>query len=323
MAKQPYTVSLSAVMKETGLEAVHMPVPPEERMVLSSDVNRPGLALSGYMEYFNNERIQILGKSEYGFLENLPDDLRTSHLDELTAANPPAIIVTRNLPIFPELLNACQKHGVPLLRSKDSTSSLMAALIAFLNVELAPRITRHGVLVEVYGEGVLILGDSGIGKSETAVELLKRGHRFIADDAVEIRRVSAKTLVGSAPLNIRHFIELRGIGIVNVRRIFGIGAIKITEKIDMVIQLEPWDNKKVYDRMGVEGQTTEILGIDVPAITVPVKPGRNLAVIIEVAAMSNRQKKMGFNAAQELMHKLGMTEETGLPPEIRSEWEKY
>lgn len=323
VAKQPYTVSLSAVMKETGLEAIHMPVPPEERMVLSSDVNRPGLALSGYMEYFNNERIQILGKSEYGFLENLPDDLRVSHLDELTAANPPAIIVTRSLPIFPELLNACQKHGVPLLRSKDSTSSLMAALIAFLNVELAPRITRHGVLVEVYGEGVLILGDSGIGKSETAVELLKRGHRFIADDAVEIRRVSAKTLVGSAPLNIRHFIELRGIGIVNVRRIFGIGAIKITEKIDMVIQLEPWDNKKVYDRMGVEGQTTEILGIDVPAITVPVKPGRNLAVIIEVAAMSNRQKKMGFNAAQELMHKLGMTEETGLPPEIRSEWEKY
>ena len=323
VAKQPYTVSLSAVMKETGLEAIHMPVPPEERMVLSSDVNRPGLALSGYMEYFNNERIQILGKSEYGFLENLPDDLRVSHLDELTAANPPAIIVTRNLPIFPELLNACQKHGVPLLRSKDSTSSLMAALIAFLNVELAPRITRHGVLVEVYGEGVLILGDSGIGKSETAVELLKRGHRFIADDAVEIRRVSAKTLVGSAPLNIRHFIELRGIGIVNVRRIFGIGAIKITEKIDMVIQMEPWDNKKVYDRMGAEGQTIDILGIDVPSITVPVKPGRNLAVIIEVAAMSNRQKKMGFNAAQELMHKLGMTEETGLPPEIRSEWEKY
>ena len=323
VAKQPYTVSLSAVMKETGLEAIHMPVPPEERMVLSSDVNRPGLALSGYMEYFNNERIQILGKSEYGFLENLPDDLRVSHLDELTAANPPAIIVTRNLPIFPELLNACQKHGVPLLRSKDSTSSLMAALIAFLNVELAPRITRHGVLVEVYGEGVLILGDSGIGKSETAVELLKRGHRFIADDAVEIRRVSAKTLVGSAPLNIRHFIELRGIGIVNVRRIFGIGPIKITEKIDMVIQMEPWDNKKVYDRMGAEGQTIDILGIDVPSITVPVKPGRNLAVIIEVAAMSNRQKKMGFNAAQELMHKLGMTEETGLPPEIRSEWEKY
>ena len=199
----------------------------------------------------------------------------------------------------------------------------MAALIAYLNVEMAPRVTRHGVLVEVHGEGVLLLGDSGIGKSETAVELLKRGHRLIADDAVEIRRVSARTLVGSAPANIRHFIELRGIGIVNVRRIFGIGAIKTTEKIDMVIQMEPWDTEKVYDRMGTDWQTMEILGISVPALTIPVKPGRNLAVIIEVAAMSNRQKKMGYNAAQELMHKLGMSEETGLPTGELSEWDNY
>ena len=323
MPKQAYTVSLSAIIKEISLIPLHMPVDPDGRMITSSDVNRPGLALSGYFDFFDNDRIQIIGKSEYGFLKNLPDDLRVSHLDELVATNPPAIIVTRELPIFPELMEACVRYGVPLLHSKESTSSLMAALIAYLNVELAPRVTRHGVLVEVYGEGVLLIGDSGIGKSETAVELLKRGHRLIADDAVEIRRVSAKTLVGSAPLNIRHFIELRGIGIVNVRRIFGIGAIKTTERIDMVIQMEPWDNEKVYDRMGMENQTMDILGIDVPTMTIPVKPGRNLAVIIEVAAMSNRQKKMGFNAAQELMHKLGMSEETGLPEEGRNNWDNY
>ena len=323
MTKQAYTVPLSAIIQETGLESIYMPCPPEERLVGSCDVNRPGLALSGYFDYFDSDRIQIMGKNEHGFLENLPHDLRTSHLDELVSTNPPAIIVTRSLPIFPELKEACEKHGVPLLQSKDSTSGLMAALIAFLNVQLAPRITRHGVLVEVYGEGVLLLGDSGIGKSETAIELLKRGHRLIADDAVEIRRVSAKTLVGSAPANIRHFIELRGIGIVNVRRIFGIGSVKNTEKIDMAIQMEPWNNEKVYDRMGLDNETMDILGISVPTMTIPVKPGRNLAIIIEVAAISNRQKKMGYNAAQELMHKLGMMEETGLPKDASTEWEKF
>ncbi len=323
MTKQTYTVPLSAIIRETAMESIYMPVPPEERMVTASDVNRPGLALSGYLDYFNNDRIQIIGKHEHGFLESLPDDLQRSHVDELVATNPPAIIVTRDLPIPEALLEACQKHGVPLLRSKESTSALMAALISYLNVELAPRITRHGVLVEVYGEGVLLLGDSGIGKSETAMELLKRGHRLIADDAVEIRRVSSKTLVGSAPANIRHFIELRGIGIVNVRRIFGIGAVKTTEKIDMAIQMEPWDSEKVYDRMGLDNETMDILGISVPTMTIPVKPGRNLAIIIEVAAISNRQKKLGYNAAQELMHKLGMSDDTGLPPSAQAEWEKY
>ena len=189
MAKLAYTVPLSAVMKETGLEGVYMPCPPEERIVGSCDVNRPGLALSGYFDYFDSDRIQVIGKNEHGFLENLPHDLRATHLDELVATNPPAIIVTRSLPIFPELRESCEKYGVTLLQSKASTSGLMAAISAFLNVQLAPRITRHGVLVEVYGEGVLLLGDSGIGKSETAIELLKRGHRLIADDAVEIRRV--------------------------------------------------------------------------------------------------------------------------------------
>ena len=190
----------------------------------------------------------------------------------------------------------------------------MAALIAFLNIELAPRITRHGVLVEVYGEGMLIIGESGVGKSETAIELIKRGHRLIADDAVEIRRVSNKTLVGTPPENIRHFIELRGIGIINARRIFGMGAVKPSEKIDMVINLEVWNQEKVYDRMGLESEETEILGIKVPQVTVPVRPGRNLAIILEVAAMNNRQKKMGFNAAKELLKKLGMDDGTDDTP---------
>jgi HPr kinase/phosphorylase len=221
----------------------------------------------------------------------------------------PALIISRELPYFPEMVTLAQKYEVPLLRCKDSTSSFMAALIAFLNLHLAPRITRHGVLIEVYGEGMLILGESGVGKSETAVELVKRGHRLIADDAVLIKKVSGKTLVGQAPENIRHFLELRGIGIVNARRIFGMGSIKMTEKIDMVINLEPWDSNKTYDRMGIEEEFTEIIGIKIPSLTIPVKPGRNLAVILEVAAMNNRQKKMGYNAAQELMDNLGMSVE--------------
>ncbi len=190
--------------------------------------------------------------------------------------------------------------------SPETTSALIAALVSYLHVEMAPRITRHGVLVEVYGEGILLVGDSGVGKSETAIELIKRGHRLIADDAVVIRRVSAKSLVGEAPENIKHFIELRGIGIINARRIFGMGAVKLTENIDLVINLEIWNNQKVYDRMGLDNEYTEILGIKVPVLTIPVKPGRNLAIIIEVAAMNNRQKKMGYNAAEELLKHLGM-----------------
>ena len=305
MAKT-FTVTLAKIMKELGLETIYMPDNPEELLVSSNDVNRPGLALGGYFDYFDTDRIQILGKSEYGYLEDLDEETATRRLCELTAHNPPAIVITRGMEVFTGLKDCCEKNKVPLLRSVDTTSGFMAALIAFLNVELAPRVTRHGVFVEVYGEGILLAGDSGVGKSETAIELVKRGHRLIADDAVEIRRVSAKSLVGSAPKNIRHFIELRGIGIINARRIFGMGAVKVTEKIDIVINLEIWDNKKVYDRMGIDSEYTEILGIKVPVLTIPVKPGRNLAIIIEVAAMNNRQKKMGYNAATELLASLGM-----------------
>lgn len=219
------------------------------------------------------------------------------------------MVVTRGLEAPEVMRQAAGHHQVPLLATVDSTSNLMAAIFSILNVELAPRITRHGVLMEIYGEGVLLLGESGVGKSETAVELIVRGHRLIADDAVEIRRVSSKSLVGSSPENIRHFMELRGIGVINARRIFGMSAVKITEKIDMIIQLEQWDNSKFYDRLGTENEYMEILGIRVPSITIPVKPGRNLAVIIEVATMNSRLKKLGYHPAQELLRNLGMPEE--------------
>ena len=318
-----FTVSLEDMIKETGLETVYMPAKPSEILVSSSDVNRPGLPLGGYFDYFDSDRVQVLGKSEAGYLEDLDAEVRAARVDDFVSRRPPAVIISRNLEVIPELKDSCVKYNVPLLRTGDTTSSFMATLIAYLNVQLAPRITRHGVFVEVYGEGILLIGDSGVGKSETAIELIKRGHRLIADDAVEIRRVSSKTLVGSAPENIRHFIELRGIGIVNARRIFGMGAVKMTEKIDMVIQLEQWDSEKIYDRMGLDNEYAEILNITVPMLTIPVKPGRNLAIIIEVAAMNNRQKKMGYNAAQELMHNLGMDAEAPVSPEVQLEWNRF
>ena len=310
MMEKQYTVTLEKVVKELSLETVYMPADGTERVIVSPEINRPGLALNGYFEHFDNARIQVLGKSEFGFLEGLSKEDKAAHIDAFVAKQPPLVLVARKLEIPEELIVACQKYEVPLMHSADTTSGVTAALISFLNVQLAPRITRHGVLVEAYGEGILLVGDSGVGKSETAIELVKRGHRLIADDAVEIRRVSSKTLVGSAPDNIRHFIELRGIGIVNVRRIFGMGAVKVTEKIDMVVQLEQWNNEKTYDRMGLDNEYMDILGITVPMLTIPVKPGRNLAIIIEVAAMNNRQKKLGYNAAQELMQKLGMVDDT-------------
>ncbi len=308
-----YAVSLEKVMKELSLETIFMPEGGEQREIVSAEINRPGLGLAGYFEYFDNTRIQVIGKGEHGYLDGLDAEERKQRIDALVSRRPPLIVIARDMAVFPELEAACREYAVPLLTSADTTSSFVAALISFLNVQLAPRYTRHGVLVEVYGEGILLVGSSGVGKSETAIELVKRGHRLIADDAVEIRRVSSKTLVGSAPDNIRHYIELRGIGIVNVRRIFGMGAVKMTEKIDLVIQLEPWDNEKQYDRMGLENEYMDILGISVPMLTIPVKPGRNLAIIIEVAAMNNRQKKMGYNAAQELLQSLGMADESEVP----------
>ena len=304
---QTFTVPLSSVMKELGLETIYMPENGENILISSKDVNRPGVEFTGFLDFYDNKRILVVGHTENAFLGRYSQEERERALEGLISRKPPAIIICRSLKTYPEMMEAAKRHGVALLGTADTTSSLVAALVSYMNVELAPRVTRHGVLVEVYGEGILLVGDSGVGKSETAIELIKRGHRLIADDAVEIRRVSKKSLVGTAPENIRHFIELRGIGIINARRIFGMGAVKLTEKIDMVINLEIWDKTKVYDRMGMENEYTEILGLRVPVLTIPVKPGRNLAVIIEVAAMNNRQKKMGYNAAKELLQNLGMT----------------
>ncbi|MBR3761053.1 MAG: HPr(Ser) kinase/phosphatase [Ruminococcus sp.] len=301
-----FKVSLQKVIDEFKLEIIYIHKDANDLMIDENDVNRPGLQLMGFYEYFNPERIQIIGKMEYAYLSTIDEKTRRERLQLLFAQRIPALIITRELPYFAEMLELAKEYDVPLLRSKESTSNFMSGLIAFLNLTLAPRITRHGVLIEIYGEGVFITGESGVGKSETAIELVKRGHRLVADDAVEIRKVSNISLVGSSPDNIRHFLELRGIGIINARRLFGIGAVKMTEKLDLVVELEQWNPEKVYDRMGVDTEYVSLLGVKIPSLTIPVKPGRNLAVILEVAAMNNRQKKMGYNAAQELLNRLGM-----------------
>lgn len=304
-----YCVSLERMMNDLSLSIIYSPKNASEIFVYTQDVNRPGLMLAGYEQYFDPKRVQFMGLAEMEFAKSLGPEKCKECLDRFISQKPVLIIVSRGIEPSETFLQLAEKYGVPVLSSNESTSNIMSATISFLGVELAPRITRHGVLVEVYGEGVLLLGDSGVGKSETALELVNRGHRLIADDAVEIRRVSNKTLVGSAPDNIRHFIELRGVGVLNARRLFGVGAVKLTEKIDMVIQLELWDNEKVYDRLGLEDEYMNILDIEVPVNIVPVKPGRNLSIIIEAAAMNNRQKKMGYNAARELLHQLGMNDD--------------
>ena len=299
-----YSIKLTDLIDEFELSTEFMPAERGKVTVISTEVNRPGLALAGFFEYFDEKRIQIVGIAEYTYLKKLSPEKRSESLRNLMRHRPVAVIFAHATEVFPEALEAAREFDVPLLSTKEVTSNLMAALISSLNVHLGERITRHGVFVEVYGEGILLLGDSGVGKSETAIELIKRGHRLIADDAVEIKKVSSKTLVGSAPELIRHYIELRGIGIVDVRRLFGMGAVKMTEKIDLIISMEPWVSGKNYDRFGLDTEYTEIMGIRIPSITLPVKPGRNLAIIIEVAAMNNRQKKMGYNTAEEFNRNL-------------------
>ena len=299
-----YSIPLSNIISDFKLEEIYLPVSAGEIKISSPEVSRPGLALSGFVDVFEPFRIQIIGKAEHKYLSGLSIPQRAIRINAFFKMKPVAVVITSNLQIYDDMLEAAKAENIPLLRTEERTSPFMASLIASLNTSLAPRITRHGVLVEVYGEGVLILGDSGIGKSETAIELVKRGHRLIADDAVEIKRVSNQTLVGTAPDLIRYYIELRGIGIVDVRRLFGMGAVKATERIDLVIKLESWAPDKLYDRFGLDEETENILGIGVPAITIPVHHGRNLAVVIEIAAMNNRQKKMGYNTAEEFNKRL-------------------
>ena len=307
-----YTIPLSKLADEFGLEKVVTPKSFDEILIDTPEVNRPGLALTGFYEIFDNARLSLIGYAEHRYLSRLEPEDRKKKIEDYVRAKPRAIIFTSGLEVFDELKECAKENEIPVLRTKETTSPFMAAIISSLNTHLAPRVTRHGVLVEVYGEGMLILGDSGVGKSETAIELVKRGHRLIADDAVEIKKVSHKTLVGSAPEIIRHYIELRGIGIVDVCRLFGMGAVKETEKIDLVINLEPWVQGKMYDRLGLDDEKIDILGNQVSSLTIPVQPGRNLAIILEIAAMNNRQKRMGYNTAEEfnkrLMEQMGVFE---------------
>ena len=299
-----HSVSLTTLVKEFHLEVAYAASDYEQIRLTVPDVARPGLQLAGYYDHFEPMRLQVMGNVEISFLQKLTDEEREMTFDRLFSYRSPALLIARNIEPCPQCLEMAKKHNVTLLRSKEATSTIVSDIIAWLKAALAPSITRHGVLVEVYGEGLLVIGDSGMGKSEVAVELLKRGHRLIADDAVEIRKISESALVGTAPELIRNYVELRGIGIVNVAKLFGMGAVRSENEINLVVNIVPWDQQKEYDRLGLEDQYMEILGVQIPMNTIPVTPGRNLAVILEVAAMNNRQRKIGYNPALEFTEQM-------------------
>ena len=304
MAGQQKGVKLGEIIQEFDLEILCAAPDYKNVPLRALDINRPGLPLTGFFEHFDTERLLLIGLTEHTYLSGLSQERRRESFDRLLDYPVPALILTRGLEAFPECLEMAEKHGRTVLRSTQQTSVFMSSLISSLFNHLAPQITQSGVMLEVYGEGVLIQGESGVGKSEVAIELLKRGHRLVADDAVEIKVTSHDTLLATAPDLIRGYMELRGIGVIDISRLLGMGAIKLVQQVDMVVNLEPWDDSAVYDRFGLESHFTEILGVKVPAATIPVKPGRNLASIVEVAAMNNRNRKMGHNAAQELTNRM-------------------
>lgn len=296
-------VSIKDIVKDLGLDIVYMP---EDRdyYVYSQDLNRPGLQFAGYFEYFAYERIQIVGKTEYNYFSQMDDKTRDERLDKFFSYEIPALIVSRNLEVKPDVIEKAKKYKRVVLSTKRNTTRLINRLSNFLDNKLAPHTTLHGVLVDVYGIGVLIKGESSIGKSETALELIQKGHRLVADDAVEIRKLDDSMLVGQSPELLRHFMEIRGIGIIDVRSLYGVGAIKNSKMIDIVVHLEGWNENKYYDRLGLDKEYEEILGVNIEKLVVPVKPGRNTAMVLEVAAMNFRQKRMGYDAAQEFTKKL-------------------
>jgi len=298
------SIPLKKLVEEFQLDIAFASTDYEKIRLTVEDVSRPGLQLAGYFDHFEPMRLQVMGNVEMSYLYKLEKEERISTFDRLFSYKFPALLVCRGLSVDDDCLEMAKKYNVTVLRSKEATSTVVSAIIAFLKSALAPSITRHGVLVEVYGEGLLLIGESGIGKSEAAVELLKRGHRLIADDAVEIRKVSSDGLVGSSPALIRNYVELRGIGIVNVAKLFGMGAVKAENQIDLVVNIVHWKADQVYDRLGLEDQHMDILGVKLPMNTIPVRPGRNLAVILEVAAMNNRQRKMGYNPAKEFTEQI-------------------
>lgn len=298
------SISLEKVIDKEHYEVLYLPKNEQEIMLVSPNVNRPSLMFSGYTEFFDNTRLQFIGHMERGYIDSMGKAGRRHAVEILMKAQPPAVVLTRSQSSFDDLIELAKQYGVAVLRTTDTTSLAMSSVSYYLSEQLAPLLVQHGELVEVYGEGILILGDSGVGKSETALELITRGHRLIADDIVEIRRINAKTISGMSPENIRHYIEVRGIGIVDARTLFGIGAVKARQKIHMAIRLENWDPNKAYNVIGLDEETIDFLGVKIPYLVVPVKPGRNVAMIVEVAAMNNRQKKLGYNAAEELMTNL-------------------
>ena len=298
--RSKYTVLLKTIVEEHGLQILHAAKDYETKRIVTYDVNRPAMQLAGFYNYFDPARIQIIGRVESTYLDTLSDKERLAAFERFMQYDIAALVICHGVPPFPECLEMAEKYDRNLFITPEDTSEFQAGVISSLRHHLAPRTTVHGVLVEIYGEGVLLTGDSGIGKSETALELIKRGHRLIADDAVEIKKVGRDRLVGDAPEMIRYYMELRGIGVVNVRRIYGIGAVKPESGIDLVVHLEPWEEGKAYDRLGLTSENETILGVELPRVTIPVRPGRNLAVILELAAMNNRQKKLGYNAAEAL-----------------------
>lgn len=299
-----YTVELVTLIEKMELENCTPAIDINNIRIAQPDVNRPALQLAGFFDHFDSERVQVIGYVEKAYLETLTDEEALTILTKLMDYKVPCIVFSRNIEIDERLIDIATEKGVPILRTANTTSSFMAELIRWLNVELANRITIHGVLVDVYGEGILITGESGIGKSEAALELIKRGHRLVSDDVVEIKKVSDVTLIGSSPDITRHFIELRGIGIIDVKTLFGVESVKNTQAIDLVIKLEEWNREKQYDRLGLEEQYIEFLGNRVVCHNIPIRPGRNLAVICEAAAVNFRQKKMGYNAAQEFCNRV-------------------
>ena len=301
---EKYSVPLTTLVKEFGLQVTYAATDYQKIKLTVEDVARPGLQLAGYFDHFEPMRLQVMGNVEISYLGKLSVEERLIIYDRLFSFKVPAVLIARDLPMSDECLAMARKHNVTILRSAEATSTIVSSIVAYLKAALAPRVTQHGVLMEIYGAGLLLIGESGIGKSETAVELLKRGHRLIADDAVEIRKVAKEKLMGTAPELIRNYIELRGIGIVNVAKLFGMGAVKSENYIDLVVNIVPWNTEEVYDRMGLEEHFMDILGVQVPMYTIPVTPGRNLAVILEVAAMNNRQRKMGYNAAMEFTERV-------------------
>ena len=301
---EDFYVPLTTLVEDHSLEVVFAASDYETRVLTVEDVSRPGIQLAGYFDHFEPLRLQVMGNVEIGYLRQMPEAEQLHVLDRLFSYRFPAMLLARGIDPGQAFLEIAKKHDVTVLRTQEPTSTTISTIITYLRSALAPRITRHGVLLEVYGEGILLMGESGMGKSETAVELLKRGHRLIADDAVEIRKISDSLLIGTAPAVIRNYVELRGIGIINVARLFGVGAVKAEKQINLVVNIVPWNNHESYDRMGAEVEYMDILGVKVPMNTIPITPGRNLAVILEVAAMNNRQRKMGFNAALEFTEQL-------------------